>query len=260
MKKNKRNHGFTLFEVMASFVILAIILYALYVVFDQTSQVVQKGTNTTDEYQNARVALYQIFRDLSQIVVGQGGPTAVSNHSKNSSYLLGTNGSKTVSGNSYDRDGIFFSVPIKNGFNEIGYYISNNASGHLKDDFLQRLKSARDSNYMGFSVDNISTTFGENEKFGFYITDLQIQYKIKETGSQSGQTFNEWDSRFNSLGGTTSTTRDDGRLPDSIVITVKTVSKEAIEKSQGVPEEGIKKTFSIEVPMTETTTYQMDEQ
>ena len=245
---------------MASFAVLSILLYALFVVFDQASRVINQGTSSTDQYQNARLVLDQMQRDISQIVLGQGGPVAVSSFSKNSSYLFGTDDTKTIGGITYDRDGIFFSVPVATGYNEVGYYISSGNAATVREDYLQRLVSSKDSTYMGFSVDNIATSFGDDEKYGFYITDLNIEYKMKEFGDSpviSGETFDEWDSRFNNIDGTTATWKDDGRLPDTIVITIKTVSKKALEETGGIPTEGDRKTFSIEIPMTEKTTYQI---
>ena len=258
--KRTKHSGFTLFEVMASFAVLTILLYALFVVFDQASRVINQGTSSADQYQNARMVLDQMQRDISQIVLGQGGPVAVSSFSKNSSYLYGTDGTKTIGGISYDRDGIFFSAPVATGYNEVGYYISNPDATNVREDYLQRLVSSKDSTYMGFSVDNISTSFGDDEKYGFYITDLNIEYKRQAYGDSpviAGETFDEWDSRFDTINGTTATWKDDGRLPDTIVITIKTVSKQALEKAGGIPTEGARKTFSIQIPMTEKTTYQI---
>ena len=116
----RRHRGFTLVELMAAIVIMAMMTAMLFTVFNQASKAWIQGTSKVEMFQEARAALDFMARDISQIVVksnttpsfSAGGATFVSAVNTNGAvdlmtitYALGGSNTLTRSATVYGGSG-----------------------------------------------------------------------------------------------------------------------------------------------------------
>lgn len=247
-------HGFSMIELVSALAIFSIMALAMYIVFDRANQVWRHGEYKADQYQNVRSVLDQMSRELTACIIGTGGPASfTSNDPQKRPYLFSVNATQTISGQSYDRDQIYFVFPRTNTIYEAGYYINDKGNANGKDDVLKR---AYTSGFGASGTDfDISATdqFGSNDDFAFRVTDLDFKFIYKDS-SGNYQKADVWDTRFPYYAGggsTTVTAIDDGQLPDWIEISIRVVDQETLDKNNGNPAKADRKEFKTLVPMNQ---------
>lgn len=70
-KKNIRETGFTLVEILIALAILAMIVASTFTIFRSSSSSWQKGEARSERYHNARVALGRMSTEISQAVMSE---------------------------------------------------------------------------------------------------------------------------------------------------------------------------------------------
>ncbi len=239
-------------ELLSALAIFSIMGLALYIVFDRANQVWKHGEYKSDQYQNARLALDTMSRELTSCLIGTGGPTSFQDNTNKRPYLWSLDNSQTISGQTYDRDEIYFTFVRANTIYEVGYSIDDQSNSNCKDDILRRAYTSGLSS--GTDFDIATTDFGSNDDFAFKVTDLDIKFIYKDS-SGNYQKANVWDTRMGYLtgGGTTTsgTTIDDGQLPDWIEISMRIVDQETLNKNNGNPAKADRKEFKTLIPMNQ---------
>ncbi|MBI1884501.1 MAG: hypothetical protein HYS08_09910 [Chlamydiae bacterium] len=236
-------------ELLAAMSVFIIMAFALYVVFDRVNLVWKHGEYKADQYQNARNVLDMMARELTSAVIAVGGPNAFSNNVYGPAYLWSVDGQ---GGSDYDQDQIFFIFARDNALREVGYYINDQTTGvgntTAADDVLMRAYTS-DTN-TDFDITSTGTSFGSYDDTGFKITDLNFNF-IYQNGGNYTRT-DVWDSRMDyTSASSTSTTVDDGKLPDFIEISIRVVDQEILEKDGISPPQKDRKEFKIMVPMNQ---------
>jgi prepilin-type N-terminal cleavage/methylation domain-containing protein len=153
--------GFTLVEILVALAILVVIAASTYTVFRGVAQSWLRGDIRTQRFQNARIILEQMSREISQAIVGLeiGGRQL---------YCLGT------------QESFFFICPIEAGspqtsdLAEVGYY--------LKDTTLMRHFQA--------SPDYDFSPLDTQEEFSENVSSIRFSYFDGTTWRDS------WDSRL----------------------------------------------------------------
>ena len=236
--------GFSIIELMTAMAIFAIMSLALYIVFDRANKVWEHGEIKTNHYSSSRTALEIMSREISSAIIAVGGPTSFTSSIYRPAYFLGTNGTTTISGNSFNRDTLVFCLSRSNAIYEVGYNITDNSTtGTAADDTLRRAYSSETST--DFDLSSIT-----NYDMNLHIVDLNFTYYYENAGTYTS--VNEWDSRMAyTSASTTAATVDDGHLPDFIEVTLQLVDSDIMTKYSGSPPTQERKTYKLMIPMNQ---------
>ena len=248
--------GFTLIELMSALAIFSILTLTLYIVFDRANKIWRHGEISTEQYENARTALDMMAREITSAIIATGGPTSFSSSPIYRPYLWSVYGSAAPD---YDRDKIYFIFNRGNALYEVGYYIDEGDPSTAEDNTLKRAyTSAANTDFDISSLDE----FGPTEDVAFKITDLNFKFIYKNNEGIYQIIKDEleppnraWDTRMpyhtGLTPGPTTSTDDDGRLPDFIEISIRMFDKNTWEIHGGAPPKNYRKEFKVMIPMNQ---------
>ncbi len=153
---SRKNIGLTLIEVLVVITILSVLSLSVYIVFKSGMDAWSKSEVRLDIFQNARVVLDQMSRELPGTFVGGGA---------------------TFTGTNNDPDTLEFVTNFANSIYMIEYEIEAGTT------ILKRKYSKNPSDYTDPGYDDDTDDDTGIIEFGFKISDIQFTYCDTDTGT-----------------------------------------------------------------------------
>ncbi len=215
--KNKieRITGLTLIEALFVILILSVLVGSLYVVFKSGMESWKKSESKLEIYQNGRIIVEQIQRELSQAFLIPGNVSI---------YFLGNVSGSVIKPNSTG-DEVFFLAPTNSDATapnpncEMGFWMDNQRT-------LRRFYVTSSSANYDFNYSTPNTLLNSNE-LAFNVTGLEFYYWDGDptNGTQNWNVYNAgsnprgarrtWDSRS-----TSSVATQIGKLPRAVKVRI----------------------------------------
>lgn len=232
-----KGSGFTLIEVLITAIIFSIVVASLFTVFKSGLDSWHKAETLLDIYNNARVTLDLLEREVSSAFLYQGG-TDTNYWTK----LLGTTSGSRIKTNS-TADEIFFVAPIegnpgKQDLCEVGYWLRN-------DNCLMRHYEYFDGSVMPVVYDftkkaDLSADTGAADSVvARNVTAFQVIYYYRHSAGAAPATdapvLRTWNSVSNNPGGRAENYDSGGNaknpdgLPDAVSVSMTVTSRDGLQ-------------------------------
>lgn len=232
-----KDAGLTLIEILVVSIIFSIIVVALFTVFKGGLDSWHKAETLLDIYNNARVTLDLLEREVSSAFLYQGG-TNMNYWTK----FLGTTSAGQIKTNSVS-DEIFFVAPVegnpgKQDLCEVGYWLRN-------DNCLMRHYEYFDGSVMPVAYDFTARADGSADTgaadsiVARNVTAFQVTYYYRHLAAPVPATdapaLHTWSSVLNNPGGRAENFDSGGNaknpdgLPDAISVSITVTSRDGLQ-------------------------------
>lgn len=175
--------GFTLIEILIAMAILTIFIGSLFVVFKNSLEVWKKSEARLTVYQNARIVLEQMSREINCALV-------------NDSTGIKFVGFASGSGKKSQKDEIYFTASFENSGQydlcTIGYWLDEGDK-----ELMHYLQRSMANNPLDFDFENLSSASigNRSSQLGLNVTDLQFRFQYRNSSSSWAVTETAaWDS------------------------------------------------------------------